>query len=413
LHGAVLMEEIGTDDWKEDAVEGSSSDTEVPSESHSEVSVGDRDELEQKFGANVAEAAFDGMWSKAYIHRNLLTWFEGTWDAPLSPVVIKVVTTNRFEMTWGPMYCAELRDDGRLHWDDGDVWTRVQPKFEGSWRDATISKNRLTWNEGEEVAIDMLSHSSFRMFYLGKMYTAEVKDNGTLCWDDGDVWRWQERNPNVVRVMPPWLMGCRRKPRNILATTDSPKTSKPTSSTLECVVRDSPMASKARPGAHQDTKSDVLEWNGQALHHAVSSESYGSGSHCQSDVDRTAVFRDNADKGSVRDASAKGVVASTVSLHIHTVNDSAGSRLSDLSVKTQITLTPINGTVYHGEVKSFKGSYGWLVCKALKADYPNCDVMMHKNDCNFRPRWGNRVIFRLALNGYGNPQAVEVLRKDA
>merc|ERR1719392_138896 len=75
---------------------------------------------------------------------------------------------------------------------------------------------------------------------------------------------------------------------------------------------------------------------------------------------------------------------------------------------TPAPLVPTNTKVYQGTIKWFRGSYGWLVCDAVAADYPDCDVMVHKKDCNFKPALGDQVCFRLALNGYGNPQAVSV-----
>jgi hypothetical protein len=73
-----------------------------------------------------------------------------------------------------------------------------------------------------------------------------------------------------------------------------------------------------------------------------------------------------------------------------------------------ITLQPLNKREYRGIVKYFRGSFGWIVCEEIAADYPDCDVMVHKLDCAFRPRQGQEVSFRLALNERGNPQAMQV-----
>merc|ERR1712232_666642 len=68
--------------------------------------------------------------------------------------------------------------------------------------------------------------------------------------------------------------------------------------------------------------------------------------------------------------------------------------------KAPMACSPINAKVYQGVVTWFRGSYGWLDCEAVAADYPHCHVMIHKNDCrDFKPKFGDRVFFRLALNG--------------
>jgi hypothetical protein len=73
-----------------------------------------------------------------------------------------------------------------------------------------------------------------------------------------------------------------------------------------------------------------------------------------------------------------------------------------------VTLRPLSNRKYRGVIKYFRGSFGWIVCEEIAADYPDCDVMVHKLDCAFRPRQGQEVSFRLALNERGNPQAMQV-----
>lgn len=76
--------------------------------------------------------------------------------------------------------------------------------------------------------------------------------------------------------------------------------------------------------------------------------------------------------------------------------------------KKPVILEPINHKVYQGVVTWFRGSYGWIVSEAVAIDYPGCDIMVHKNDCNHKLCQGSSVCFRLALNDLGNPQAVKV-----
>lgn len=62
---------------------------------------------------------------------------------------------------------------------------------------------------------------------------------------------------------------------------------------------------------------------------------------------------------------------------------------------------------YHGIVKWFRGSYGWIVCKDVAKKYRGSDVFLHKFDCDSVPKLGDPVSFRFTLDDKGNPKAVE------
>jgi len=141
--------------------------------------------------SNPQDQSFNGIWNKAWIHDGVLSWNEG------EDVALTVTSTKTFQMRYlGTDYAAELRD-GKLHWDDDDVWTRQSSdvsvnwhhaSFKGTWNKACIHDGVLTWNDGEDVAITVTSAKSFQMQYLGKDYTAELWSDGKLHWDDDDVW---------------------------------------------------------------------------------------------------------------------------------------------------------------------------------------------------------------------------------
>jgi len=157
------------------------------------------------------EVEFSGVWNKACIHDGVLTWNEG------EDVTITITSSKSFHMTYcGMTCCAELRDS-KLWWDDGEVWQRSKAQFDGHWTKATIEKGILTWKEGEEVAIQTLSANTFQMWYLGVNCTAEMRDDGKLHWDDGDLWTRQETEVQQMRgARPPW---CRvgQIPRSVVA----------------------------------------------------------------------------------------------------------------------------------------------------------------------------------------------------
>jgi len=76
----------------------------------------------------------------------------------------------------------------------------------------------------------------------------------------------------------------------------------------------------------------------------------------------------------------------------------------------------LNERRYKGMIKYFKGSFGWLECRACAADFPDLDardIYVHKNDCTWdvkhrRPSQWAVVTFRLAVDDRGNPKAMQV-----
>jgi len=138
---------------------------------------------DEEWDVHLTDALFVGEWEVAFIDDGMLVWNEG------ESVAIEVVDEYQFRLIYvGKTYDAELRADGKLHWSDGDVWSRKRPAYEGDWIHASISNLKLTWKEGEEIDLEAISSRKFRMVYVGVAYTAEICDD-ELHWSDGDVWR--------------------------------------------------------------------------------------------------------------------------------------------------------------------------------------------------------------------------------
>jgi len=66
-------------------------------------------------------------------------------------------------------------------------------------------------------------------------------------------------------------------------------------------------------------------------------------------------------------------------------------------------------TRYHGVVKHFRGSFGWIACTEVARKYCGSDVFLHKLDCNTIPRHGDRLSFCLTRDDKGNPKAVKAV----
>lgn len=369
----------------------SEADTQQISEACSSQSECDQEvELDQDIPVGCTQTSFDGIWSKAVIHNGVLTWFEEDWDAPCKPVDIELISATNFRISCEAQESfAELEDDGTLHWDTGDIWVRCKIQFEGKWKRATISGTTLRWNEGEDVAISILSTTSFRMVYVNKLFTAQLIGDGKLYWDDGDVWCpvvVADKKLLFTNELPPWLRSrrrtgqksesaaCKIKPNVTMPSCDSAigiqthLTIKPCDSGKYTGHRE--WASPSSPCKSAVVSSDVRVLDSPTVPADVS----------------------NPDSATL----ASGLVQACA--------------VSQGSAKVTVSLTPIGGRVYKGVVTWFRGSYGWISCEAIAAEYPGCDVMVHKNDCNFRPRQDDLVQFRLALNGSGHPQAFDVAK---
>jgi len=592
--------------------DGAQDNSEAPGESS-----GDEQEILPPY-------AFEGVWVQARISENTLTWNEG------EDVRICALSQTAFLMHYvGIVYYAELCKDGRLHWDDNDVWTRnveetqISPlcsqtpslveqvkssvdvlqdiseapvassvdereiahpcAFEGVWAQAHISGNTLTWNEGEDVRICPLSQTTFRMHYVDNVYYAELCRDGRLHWDDNDVWTRKVEEVKILSaysetkskpkadVLPPWLARTHRPIRSAQKVAASER--EPRRAELrECERLPGETEASLLPGIKkatpQDPDSELLEWARvhpsikrlralksfralrdylaeyeidaaewlldlvceiDALVEQHATQNYagvcavrlgGAGEcadqtlaaasaahskglavgiarlkqkmrkeqrqllqtlvsdylarHVRKGDDHqglTATSKHNLSTFQSKPAGAEvpkeDVVPSAWDAEVEPFSreeaslevNAAASQMASKEVavvakirgadvaseheenaatkgsskearevdgvlpadltqgksKAPIVLAPVNKKVYQGDVKYFRGSYGWIVCQAVGEDYPGQDIMVHKNDCNFKPepgrpllKPGDQVRFRLTLNNQGNPQAVNV-----
>jgi hypothetical protein len=334
----------------------------------------------------------------------------------------------------GESHLAELRDDGQLYWDDGDTWGRIQLKFEGAWSKASINKNTLSWNEGEDVAIEILSCTAFRMTYVGKVYTAQF-EHSKLFWDDGDVWRLaSDKEESVPPKLPPWLSYKRRYTkldRNGLRSECCEDAKKKMCSQplpreehhegIPSVVVHSVHAQNASlVTAAADAKVDCNDLK-CTLSSSVKKQDGTQQPRSSArtvpltweDVVPSTPKQDTHD-GKVQCGSQRETVHQACTMAASSNSTTAGAASDSVCTQVQpkakapAPLVPISTKIYQGIVKWFRGSYGWLVCEAVSKDYPDVDVLVHKNDCNFKPKSGDEVRFRLSLNGQGNPQAMSV-----
>jgi len=63
---------------------------------------------------------------------------------------------------------------------------------------------------------------------------------------------------------------------------------------------------------------------------------------------------------------------------------------------------PRQTTAYHGVVISVRGAFGRIACRAVDGE-----ILLHKSDCDQKPKCGDEVTFFLSANDRGYPKAVE------
>lgn len=290
-------------------------------------------------------ASFAGIWDKACIHDRVLTWNEGE-DVPVT-----VTSAKSFQMIYcEKRYGAELRS-GVLVWDDGEVWTRRRAEFEGDWTWATIDEHKLIWKEGEEVAIQPLSATTFQMRYEGISNTAELRHDGKLHWDDGDVWtRRSKQSLRECGVCPPW---CSRPRGKHLSNRDGRGVS--------CEVISHRASSQAVPP--RQTRLELQN-------------------SCQTVPCSKAVAEESAQRQTVAAQAVVGVMNS--------------------SKQCVIVSKPVDERRYQGVVTWFRGSYGWVKSAKVAAKYPDHWIFLHVNDCDSKPRQGDSITFQVSIDVKSN-----------
>mmetsp|Transcript_6009 Transcript_6009/g.14329 ORF Transcript_6009/g.14329 Transcript_6009/m.14329 type:complete len:233 (+) Transcript_6009:62-760(+) len=83
---------------------------------------------------------------------------------------------------------------------------REEPRFAGRWLTSKgnvhlIGLEAIQWSNGETSLLSTQkrygSHPECQTELKGKRYTAELRPNGTLVWNDGDVWTRDTRVPGT------------------------------------------------------------------------------------------------------------------------------------------------------------------------------------------------------------------------
>merc|ERR1719189_2714733 len=223
--------------------------------------------------------------------------------------------------------------------------------LDGDWNRGTICGRTLTWNEGEVVALTIISGRTLQLTYLGTTYTGELREDCRLHWDDGDIWT----RPHLksTAVVP---SGCHR-------------------------------VCAARPSGQQELEEDVQRLG------APSSPTAPQVPGIDGEL-AARVAAMNEHRRIDRDVAMESI-------------SSREALVAAKAVKAQPAAVPVSQKRYEGIVKYFRGAFGWVVCEELSAVYRGFDVFLHKRECDVVPRQSDKVRFRLCLDDLGNPKGVD------
>jgi hypothetical protein len=209
-----LFEEAGKPQWESESTHGSQSDSDYQQSLLSErrypdtISSGVHKDRPQSPSDNGSEEG----WSE------IVAWAEASHSQPLE-LVDTSLDASIGKTSIGasrPLPPWLQRRSRKGHRDESTARSRTEPcanasprqanntridaissradvgadaTFLGAWGPASITENRLTWNEGETVKIEALSEIQFRMAYFDQQgaqesFVAELRSNGTLYWSD-------------------------------------------------------------------------------------------------------------------------------------------------------------------------------------------------------------------------------------
>jgi cold shock CspA family protein len=390
----------------------------------------DDDDAEEVQDSNAA--GFDGMWGPACINKDVLTWNEG------ERVPISIRSDRRFFMNYAGKYSlAILGDDGKLHWDDGDVWTRqdtslhvaVYPpwrrgtscaylllpalsskseiateshedrgelmgenlKAKAPWRCST-SKNKLAkhHHESEQCrrqAMPTVSEASIatalpEATHLDCDAHQAIAPPTNLQTDEviGTFPKLKQTN------LPPWLRITSRRSltEKVEKSSSKPEVTSGRQEREKAQVHTKRVTSFAEAlslpatPAKRMQEAETLDQKPQNTNQHESTST--SIPRQQEQVQSQAAIAANASPEQSKQPRGKCVIVSA----------------------------PSSSKRYDGFVKYFRGTFGRIESAEVVKQYPDSDVFVHINDCGFRPRQWDKVSFQLAEDHNGNPKAVRV-----
>lgn len=377
--------------------------------------------------------SFNGVWAgRGEAKGNTFLWKDG----PTVP--LRFFGKRVLELTLdGRRHRGVLKGDGKLHWDDGDIWSRET--LQGVWAGRGEVKGKmLSWKDGPSTPLRLIGNREIELTLDGRRHHGMLKDDGNLHWEDGDIWTRERLTSgssgfgfhlhSEVRL----VRGCNGVPADELGMI--------VGFTLECVeVKFLVKILRCLP-------ADLRE-SAVPAHPAPSAISARSTTGRGSPSDKTTTRQaTSAQRERIADAAlARSVAVDTGAQGApwaparkaagHQVveiarREKSGEvatgkfRASDTSVQARAVVAPRNAAGnmsadlespwYTGVVNWSRGSMAWLQCRALHARFPDQDIFLHRTEMRggAMPHQWERICFRLMTGSDGKPRAVQARRED-
>jgi len=133
---------------------------------------------------------FNGLWAgRGEVNGKTFFWKDG----PRAP--LRFLGSRELELTLdGRRHRGVLKDDGKLHWDDGDVWSR--DTLNGVWAGrGEVNDKMLFWKDGPSTPLRLIGDIGLEVMLDGRRHCGVLRADGNLHWEDATSGRGRGKHP--------------------------------------------------------------------------------------------------------------------------------------------------------------------------------------------------------------------------
>lgn len=311
----------------------------------------------------------------------------------------------------------------------------VRP-FDGIWANRGEMKGtQFTFKNGPQVEVSLVGDREIELYLDSERHRGVMQDDGTVHWDDGDIWRREETvvtSQTAFEMFAPVQLSkacagmLAGQCGTVVGFAADRVEVKFSSKIIQCLAADLQMCTGSHTPLAQQVgcatrlpSSQAEVRTGRTYPEAV----LRSKSRAFADVLRQApegqkLAPRKVEQIPARQAGRREVPESQsvdrkgASKRSPTIimgrSDQPLARGSDASTASRPKpVASMDATWYTGVVRWSRGSMAWLSCEELKARFPDQDVFLHRSECRDKvmPRQRDRMVFRLMVDD-GKPKAL-------